>query len=154
MTIQDKFCLAKEHLLDALEYRTYRPRLTLALNNNKCYDILHTVFKSYLLGLFFQVASFVFMYMVILDENHYALKIGLESALLFLFWLEMVINIYLKSQDSFQTVPDQLCQLKWKITLLGLYTIDLIIFGCQVRTSQGRLILPFRFFRGCNTPVM
>ena len=45
------------------------------------------------------VLSYIYMYMVILDNESYAAKIGVEASILFIFWADCVCLLYFKAYD-------------------------------------------------------
>lgn len=88
------------------------------------------------------------MYMVVFDEEEYVVKIGIESTILGLFWIETVISYYIKQSNSFG--KNKRSTFQWfKCILLILMTADLIIFIAV--PEGGRPIRPFRILRCCKT---
>lgn len=74
------------------------------------------------------LCSYIFMYMVIFnDEDYYAVKIGVESTLLCLFWADTFMRKYVKSFDKFgkrMTAPF----FNIRTIVFLVMTIDLILF--------------------------
>jgi hypothetical protein len=94
------------------------------------------------------ILGFIFMYLVILDNESYGLKIGFEGSILSLFWLDTIILYYLKGFDSRKKTIYSLYN-KSKIFILLLMTIDLIVF-ISMPCYGTRPVRPFRILRCCK----
>jgi hypothetical protein len=93
------------------------------------------------------LSGYVFMYLVIMDNDQYAAKIAVEGTILLLFWTDTLISYYVNLFDSFRR--NKHSSFFWfKVALLLLMTIDLIIFISMPGYGQ-RPIRPFRILRCC-----
>lgn len=90
------------------------------------------------------------MYLVILDQEHYALKIALEGSFLAIFGFDTFVDFYLQSFDYFKKKNKYPTHYYWKAGLIIILVIDLIIF-IPLTNNDGRPIRPFRLLRACNT---
>jgi len=89
------------------------------------------------------------MFLVILEEDNYQTKIILESVFLALFFLELIFDFIIKSNDH-QLMSNRFKGVQiFKLILLILMLADIIIFATTAHL-QIRPIRPFRILRICN----
>ena len=94
------------------------------------------------------VLSYTFMYLVILDNNRYALKISLEACILFVFWADTIMLKYINTFDRLDQ-PKGIIWVDYRTVLLLLMSVDLFIFAAHPGINS-RPILPFRVLRFCT----
>ena len=70
------------------------------------------------------------MYLVILDEQNYALKLSLETVILLILWVDTVLLKYIKSFDR-REGKKEIIIIDERTILLLLMTIDLFIFASK-----------------------
>ena len=76
------------------------------------------------------ILSYIFMYLVILDEQNYALKLSLETVILLILWVDTVLLKYIKSFDR-REGKKEIIIIDERTILLLLMTIDLFIFASK-----------------------
>lgn len=145
LSMEERYHKAKTHLLDALHNKAPRP-IYYSNTLSTPYYILDYIQSSLIWDWLIFLLSYSFMYLVVLDAEHYALKIGLESAILLVFFFDTFMDFYTLSFDHFKRKNKYPSIYFWKLGLFLLMVIDLIVF-IAYPARNGRPIRPFRIFR-------
>jgi len=127
MDEQQRFQKAKSHIIDALKNKQSRP-INYSPHLPALYYILYFVQSSFCWDWLTFLLSFAYMYLVILDNESYTLKIVSESSILLIFLIDTLIDFYCKSFDKYKKKNKYPSFYIWKTILISLMIIDLIIF--------------------------
>ena len=147
-----RFQKAKSHIIDALKNKPSRP-INYSPHLPASYYILYFVQSSFLWDWLVFILSFVYMYLVILDNESYPQKIAVESSILAIFIIDTLIDFYCKSFDKFKKKKKYPSFYIWKTILISLMVIDLIIFA-TLPCYNSRPIRPFRILRACKLYII
>ena len=145
MSVQERFQQAKMHILDALHNRETR-NICYSKELPYLYYVLYYLQSSSVWNWFMFLLGYAFMYLVILDNQSFALKIALESSILVVFIIDNSIDFYCKSFDILKKKNRYPKFYFWKAFLLHLMIIDLIVF-ISLPCYNSRPIRPFRILR-------
>jgi hypothetical protein len=151
MTQEQRFEKAKAHVLDSLSYRSPRPDSE-SLDTPTRFRIVYAIETSSLWQWMLFILSYVFMYFVIADSDDYSLKLGVESTILIIFWVDTFFRKYIKTFDHFGKHAKQVRYFGLRALLLLLLTIDLLIFA-GMPNHDSRPIRLFRILRACTSPA-
>jgi hypothetical protein len=147
MTGEERFVKAKSHIIDSLKNKqprpiSYFPELTAS------YYALYFIQSSLLWDWLTFFLAYLYMFLVILDNESYVLKLSLEWPILLCFFFDTFIDFYCKSFDKFKTKSRFPTFYYLKLSLLMFMAIDLIIFAFMP-CYDTRPIRPFRILRAC-----
>lgn len=148
MSVNERFEEAKLHILDALHNRQPR-NICYSQPLPSLYYFLYYLHSSSLYTWLIFLLAYTFMYLVVLDNEKYLLKIILESIILFIFIIDNSIDYYCKSFDILKQKNRYPKFYFWKSFLIILMIIDLIVFIC-LPCYNSRPIRPFRILRSCK----
>lgn len=149
LPMEGRYLKAKTHILDALYNKAPRP-IILSPDLPTSYYVLEYVQSSRVWDWVIFFLSYIFMYLVILEGDDFALKISLEGTILSIFFFDTFIDFYCQSFDNFKRKNKYSSIYFWKLGLLILMVIDLIIF-IILPARDTRPIRPFRILRACNS---
>lgn len=148
MSESQKYAKAKAHILDALNYR--HPRYeSESLDTPYVFALLYRFQMSQTWSWFLFLAGYAYLCLVVLDSKDYAAKIATEGTLLFFFFLDTVIQIYLKRHDQVKGESRYSNFFYFRCAILLLMLADLIIF-IALPAYDSRPIRPFRILRCCK----
>jgi hypothetical protein len=148
MDTEQRFEKAKAHILDALRNRPPRPMSHSPLLT-PAYHLLHFLQSAVVWEWTLFLLSYLYVYLAVLDSDHYVLKLTLESLLLALFLLDTFIDYFLKSFDQFRKKNKYPAFFFWKTLLMVLMAADLVVFAA-LPCPDSRPIRPFRLLRACT----
>lgn len=117
------------------------------------YYALYFVQSSLLWDWLTFLLAYTYMFLVILDNESYILKISLETSILLLFLFDTFIDFYCKSYDKFKKKNRFPIFYYCKLFLLLFMAADLIIFGF-LPCYNSRPIRPFRILRACKINII
>jgi hypothetical protein len=148
MSETQKFEKAKAHIIDALKYR--HPRFeSVSLETRTLFHILYVIHSNELWSWLLFIGGYMYLCLIVLDNESYSTKIIFETILLVLFWADTIIYMYIKKFDNFKGQDRFTQSFYFKCAIIFLMTIDLIIF-ISYPCYGARPIRPFRIFRCCK----
>lgn len=99
------------------------------------------------------LSGYIFMCLAAIDSESYAIKIGMESAILLFFWLDVCMQFYLKKFDCLNYKNRYNDFFYFKVCIVVLMTIDLVVF-IALPCYECRPIRPFRILRCCKNEAI
>lgn len=148
MSLERRFIKAKSHIIDSLKNKQPRPMSGFP-DLTTTYHVLYFIQSSLVWDWLTFLLSYFFMFLVILDNESYLLKLGLESGILGLFLLDAFTDFYCRSFDKFKIKNRYPNFYYFKLCLLLLMVVDLIIFA-SMPCYNNRPVRPFRILRACK----
>jgi hypothetical protein len=151
LSLEQRHRKAKSHIMDALLNRAPRP-IYMSSTLSSAYYLFDCLQGSapwdWLVFLF----SYLYMYLVVLEGDHFGLKVGLEAGVLAVFLFDTFIDFYTLSFDHFKRKNKYPPLCFWKLGLLCLMLVDLAVF-IALPSALGRPIRPFRILRACTAAL-
>lgn len=89
------------------------------------------------------------MCLAAIDHEHFSIKVGVEATILVLFWMDTIMQAYLKEFDKIKDKSRYNDFFYFKLGIIILMTIDLFIF-IGLPCYESRPIRPFRILRCCT----
>ena len=152
MPIERQYEKAKAHILDALHNKPPRP-VYMSDSLSRAYYVLQWVQSSLVWDWTIFLLSYLFMYLVVLEGDSFGAKVGLESAILTVFFTDTFMDFYFHSFDYLKRKNRYPSILFWKLGLLMLMLVDLIVFIALPAREGQRPIRVFRVLRACKDGV-